>query len=126
MSNVPEISIQVSASPIRHFDNLSSIALGQAADVFESYPPSLLYFAAFCCVLFITVGVPGNAVTVLALGRSKRVSCNLLHFMNFGNATSYWYRTTIKKINLNNASIHGFLDGGYRVDHVLTIQSIFY
>ncbi|GAB6022426.1 hypothetical protein CHUAL_006540 [Chamberlinius hualienensis] len=43
------------------------------SDIFESYPASLLHFAAFCCVLFITLGVPGNAITVLALGRSKRV-----------------------------------------------------
>lgn len=45
-----------------------------SANLFEDYPPSLLYFAAGCCVLFMLIGIPGNLITVAALFRTKKVS----------------------------------------------------
>ncbi|XP_012256351.2 G-protein coupled receptor moody isoform X3 [Athalia rosae] len=43
------------------------------ATLFNGYPPSLLYFAAGCCVLFMLIGIPGNLITVAALFRTKKL-----------------------------------------------------
>lgn len=42
--------------------------------LFANYPPHLLDFAVFCCVLFIVLGVPGNLITIIALVKCKKVS----------------------------------------------------
>lgn len=42
-------------------------------NVLETYPTLLLYFASFCCVIFITIGVPGNLLTILALTKAKKL-----------------------------------------------------
>lgn len=42
--------------------------------LFTDYPPHLLDFAVFCCVLFIVLGVPGNLITIIALVKCKKVS----------------------------------------------------
>ena len=54
-----------------------------SASLFRDYPPWLLYFAAGCCVLFMSIGIPGNLITVAALFRTKKVSDNLLLFGGF-------------------------------------------
>ncbi|XP_076060210.1 uncharacterized protein LOC143036571 [Oratosquilla oratoria] len=41
--------------------------------LFENYPPALLDFAVFCCLLFLLIGVPGNLVTIIALLKCKKV-----------------------------------------------------
>ncbi|KAK8784699.1 hypothetical protein V5799_008935 [Amblyomma americanum] len=38
-----------------------------------AYPRQLSYFAGGCGVLFAALGVPGNLLTLLALGRSRRL-----------------------------------------------------
>lgn len=42
-------------------------------NVLEEYPASLLHFATFCLVLFITIGVPGNLLTILALSKARKL-----------------------------------------------------
>lgn len=46
-----------------------------SAILFGDYPQWLLYFAAGCCVLFMFIGIPGNLITIVALFRTKKVSC---------------------------------------------------
>lgn len=61
-------------------DNLSVERPGLATlsnytePLFADYPPHLLDFAVFCCVLFIVLGVPGNLITIIALVKCKKVS----------------------------------------------------
>ncbi|XP_050722163.1 uncharacterized protein LOC127001558 [Eriocheir sinensis] len=61
-------------------DNLSVDRPGLATlsnftePLFADYPPHLLDFAVFCCVLFIVLGVPGNLITIIALVKCKKVS----------------------------------------------------
>ncbi|XP_075750454.1 protein trapped in endoderm-1 isoform X2 [Rhipicephalus microplus] len=43
------------------------------ADVDASYPRDLSYVAGACCVLFVILGVPGNLLTLVSLGRSRRL-----------------------------------------------------
>ncbi|KAG8042498.1 hypothetical protein G9C98_005132 [Cotesia typhae] len=47
----------------------------ESAILFNDYPQWLLYFAAGCCVLFMFIGIPGNLITIIALFRTKKVSC---------------------------------------------------
>uniref|UniRef100_T1IMW7 G-protein coupled receptors family 1 profile domain-containing protein n=1 Tax=Strigamia maritima TaxID=126957 RepID=T1IMW7_STRMM len=43
------------------------------ANLLNDYPSALLNFAVFCCVLFITIGVPGNLLTICALTKAKKL-----------------------------------------------------
>ncbi|KAK8743934.1 hypothetical protein OTU49_000919 [Cherax quadricarinatus] len=52
--------------------NLANVTNGRET-LFADYPPHLLDFAVFCCVLFIVLGVPGNLITIIALVKCKKV-----------------------------------------------------
>ncbi|XP_069173736.1 D(2) dopamine receptor [Procambarus clarkii] len=52
--------------------NLANVTHGREP-LFADYPPHLLDFAVFCCVLFIVLGVPGNLITIIALVKCKKV-----------------------------------------------------
>uniref|UniRef100_T1J3L2 G-protein coupled receptors family 1 profile domain-containing protein n=1 Tax=Strigamia maritima TaxID=126957 RepID=T1J3L2_STRMM len=51
----------------------SSTPITHGGSLLDDYPSSLLYFAVFCCVLFITIGVPGNLLTICALTKAKKL-----------------------------------------------------
>ena len=42
-------------------------------ELFADYPPALLQFAAACCIIYIVIGIPGNAITIVALCRYRKV-----------------------------------------------------
>ncbi|KAF0307058.1 hypothetical protein FJT64_021545 [Amphibalanus amphitrite] len=55
--------------------NISATPLSMhEVELFADYPPELLHFAAACCILYIIVGIPGNAITIVALCRYKKSS----------------------------------------------------
>ncbi|KAH7948305.1 hypothetical protein HPB52_020358 [Rhipicephalus sanguineus] len=59
-----------------HTENVSSNATAPGtckADVEASYPRDLSYVAGACCTLFVLLGVPGNLLTLVSLGRSRRL-----------------------------------------------------
>lgn len=45
----------------------------QCEEVVTTYPRHLSYFAGYCCLLFMLLGVPGNTLTLLALRRNRRL-----------------------------------------------------
>ncbi|XP_023234223.1 G-protein coupled receptor moody-like [Centruroides sculpturatus] len=51
--------------------NLSNSTI--VINLFDKYPPELLYFAAACCSCFVVIGVPGNIITIIALLKSPRL-----------------------------------------------------
>ncbi|KAL1445957.1 hypothetical protein MTO96_044735, partial [Rhipicephalus appendiculatus] len=57
-------------------ENVSSNATAPGtckADVEAWYPRDLSYVAGVCCTLFVILGVPGNLLTLVSLGRSRRL-----------------------------------------------------
>ncbi|XP_075976949.1 G-protein coupled receptor moody-like [Anticarsia gemmatalis] len=44
-----------------------------AVELFKDYPDSLLHFAAYACMMFMLIGIPGNLFTIIALARCKKV-----------------------------------------------------
>ncbi|CAB3247198.1 unnamed protein product [Arctia plantaginis] len=60
----------------------------ETVELFRGYPDALLQFAVACCVIFILIGIPGNLITVIALGCCKK----------FRNATAIF----IINLHVNN------------------------
>lgn len=44
--------------------------------LFGDYPDELLIFSAACSFIFMTLGIPGNIVTIVALSKYRKVSVN--------------------------------------------------
>lgn len=62
---------------VKGLDEYASDADLAAVTLFQDYPPSLLKFASACCIIFMTIGIPGNFITIIALARCRKVSINM-------------------------------------------------
>ncbi|XP_072145052.1 protein trapped in endoderm-1-like [Dermacentor andersoni] len=70
----PFSSLKCTPPPSAKEENVTSTAVGscQVDDALE-YPRDLSYVAGACCALFVLLGVPGNLLTLVSLGRSRRL-----------------------------------------------------
>ncbi|CAG0915555.1 unnamed protein product [Notodromas monacha] len=50
--------------------------------LFQNYSAVLLNFAVGCCILFMSLGIPGNICTIAALHRSKIHSATAIFIIN--------------------------------------------
>ena len=88
-------------------DNLSverpsfSTITNYTEPLFADYPPHLLDFAVFCCVLFIVLGVPGNLITIIALVKCKKVSTLYTYLLI---VTELCVSPNISPVSLNSLS----------------------
>lgn len=53
--------------------NESTFITSVKDDLFPAYPQQLTNITAIVCVIFFIVGIPGNLITIIALGRCKKV-----------------------------------------------------